>query len=295
VHDFIEKNRDSLPKEVSRAMYRFDHPLMKSLFPEGNPKRCSFKRPVSKSVQLQVSLNSLLKSLSCRQIHYIRCLKPNEMKQPRILEMALVQHQVCFIQSGKMFVNKFVCNLKVRYLGLIPTVQIWRSGYCYRLAYPQFLCRYKMICVNTWPRWRGSPIEGVSVLLRSLPIPSAEFTFGRNKLFVRSPRTVFELEDFRRVRLHDLALLIQKSWRGFRQRRRYRKLRHCQMVIASAWRSWRVRLVYIQVFLYNKKKKNHLHNLCCVVSRNNVKTICFCSNRLSLCTQFSGVKTRDSL
>ena len=78
------------------------------------------------------------------------------------------------------------------------------------------------------------------MLLRSLPIPSAEFTFGRNKLFVRSPRTVFELEDFRRVRLHDLALLIQKSWRGFRQRRRFQKLRRCQLVIASAWRSWRV-------------------------------------------------------
>ncbi|RZC34920.1 unconventional myosin-Ia, partial [Asbolus verrucosus] len=225
VYDFLEKNRDSLPREVSRAMFRFDHPLMKSLFPEGNPKRCSFKRPISKSVQLQVSLNSLLKCLPSRQVHYIRCLKPNEMKQPRILEMALVQHQV-------------------RYLGLIPTVQVWRAGYCYRLAYLQFLYRYKMICVNTWPRWRGSPIEGVSVLLRSLPIPSAEFTFGRNKLFVRSPRTVFELEDFRRIRLHDLALLIQKCWRGFRERRRYQKLRHCQMVIASAWRSWRAQKEY---------------------------------------------------
>lgn len=221
ISNFIEKNKDFLPKEVSRAMYRFDHPLMKLLFPEGNPKRCSVKRPISKSVELQVSLNSLLKCLSSRQIHYIRCIKPNEMKQARILEMALIQHQV-------------------RYLGLIPTVQIWRAGHCYRLSYPQFLSRYKVICVNTWPRWRGSPIEGVSLLLRSLPIPSAEFTFGRTKLFVRSPRTVFELEDFRKVRLHDLALLIQKTWRGFQQRKYYQKLRRCQMIIASAWRSWRV-------------------------------------------------------
>ncbi|KAJ8921520.1 hypothetical protein NQ315_003138 [Exocentrus adspersus] len=228
VHGFVEKNRDTLPKEVSRVMFRCDHPIMQALFPEGNPKRCNVKRPISESMQIQVSLNALLKSLAVRQVHYIRCLKPNELKQPRIFEIALIQHQV-------------------RYLGLIATVQMWRTGYCYRLPYIQFLCRYKMVCGNTWPRWRGSPIEGVSVLLRSLPIPSAEFTFGRTKLFVRSPRTVFELEDFRRARLHDLALLIQKVWRGYRLRKRYRKMRHSQLVIASAWRSFRVG-VFLIVF-----------------------------------------------
>ncbi|XP_060526274.1 unconventional myosin-Ib-like isoform X1 [Cylas formicarius] len=222
VHGFIEKNRDSLPREISRAMYRCDMTLMRELFPEGNPKRCSIKRPVSNAVQIQVSLNSLLKNLSSRQNHYIRCIKPNEMKQPRIFEIGLVQHQV-------------------RYLNLIATVQVWRSGCCYKLPFIQFLCRYKMICCHTWPKWRGSSIEGVSVLLRSLPIPSAEFTFGRTKLFIRSPRTVFELEDFRRARVNDLALIIQKTWRGYRQRKQYRKLRHSQMVIASAWRCWRAR------------------------------------------------------
>lgn len=214
---------------MSRALYRCDLQIMQSLFPEGNPKRCTIKRPVSKSKQLQVQLNALLKNLPTRQIHYIRCLKPNELKQPRIFEMALIQHQV-------------------RYLDMVANVQICRSGYCYRLAYIQFLCRYKMICNTTWPRWRGSPIEGVSILVRSLPIPSAEFTFGRTKLFVRSPRTVFELEDFRRVRLHDLALLIQKCWRGFYQRKIYRKLRHSQMVIASAWRSWRVSCIFLIIY-----------------------------------------------
>ncbi|KAJ8930515.1 hypothetical protein NQ314_016677 [Rhamnusium bicolor] len=93
VYGFVEKNRDTLPREVSRAMFRCDHSIMQSLFPEGNPKRCNLKRPISKSVQIQVSLNSLLKCLASRQTHYIRCLKPNELKQPRIFEMALVQHQ----------------------------------------------------------------------------------------------------------------------------------------------------------------------------------------------------------
>lgn len=123
---------------------------------------------------------------------------------------------------------------------LIPTALMWRSGFCYRLLYPQFLSRYKMLCANTWPRWRGSAIEGVSVLLRSLPIPAAEFTFGRTKLFIRSPRTVFEIEDFRKRRLHHLALLIQKIWRGHRNKITYRKIRNSQITIARAWRNWKV-------------------------------------------------------
>lgn len=94
VNKFIEKNRDVLPKEISRAMFRCDHSIIQELFPEGNPKRCNPKRPVSTSQQLHVALNSLLKMLEGRQVHYIRCLKPNEMKQSRIFELALVQHQV---------------------------------------------------------------------------------------------------------------------------------------------------------------------------------------------------------
>lgn len=39
INGFIEKNRDNLPKEHSRAMFRCDLAIMQELFPEGNPKR----------------------------------------------------------------------------------------------------------------------------------------------------------------------------------------------------------------------------------------------------------------
>jgi myosin heavy subunit len=51
---------------------------------------------------------------------------------------------------------------------------------------------------------------------------------------------VFELEEFRRERLEDLAVLLQKMWRGYRQRREFLLKKHSQVIIASAWRSWRV-------------------------------------------------------
>uniref|UniRef100_A0A1B6FW06 Myosin motor domain-containing protein n=1 Tax=Cuerna arida TaxID=1464854 RepID=A0A1B6FW06_9HEMI len=96
-----------------------------------------------------------------------------------------------------------------------------------------------MLSLQTWPCWLGTAVEGVSYLLRDLPIPPAEFAFGRTKIFVRSPRSVFELEEFRRERLEDLATLIQKIWRGYRQRKDFLRRRRSQIIIAAAWRSWR--------------------------------------------------------
>nr|XP_022911355.1 unconventional myosin-Ib-like [Onthophagus taurus] len=206
-------------------MYRCNNSLVQELFPEGNPKRCTLKRTLSATNHLKITLNSLLKSLLPRHSHYIRCIKPNEVKQAKIFEISLVQHQV-------------------RYLCLLPTVELWRTGYCYRLLYSHFLHRYKMLNSSTWPKFYGPSIEGVSTILKSLPLPGAEFIFGRTKVFVRSPRTVFELEEFRRERLHYLAALIQKCYRGYRQRRKFQKMRRSQRVIAAAWRTWRVRILF---------------------------------------------------
>ncbi|XP_066996441.1 unconventional myosin-Ia [Anabrus simplex] len=222
---FVDKNNDFLHRDISLAMYRCEHPLLRTLFPEGNPKRSSLKRPATTGTQFKISISALMRNLSCKHPHYVRCIKPNELKQPRIFEMALVQHQV-------------------RYLGLVETVRVRRAGFCYRLPYQQFLARYKMLSLHTWPSWRGVPVEGVSYLIRDLPIPSGEFAFGRTKLFMRSPRTVYELEEFRRVRLEDLAVLLQKVWRGYRERKAFLLKKRSQIIIASAWRSWRAREEY---------------------------------------------------
>ncbi|XP_046683556.1 LOW QUALITY PROTEIN: unconventional myosin-Ib-like [Homalodisca vitripennis] len=231
VTGFIEKNNDFLPRDISMAMYRCQHPLLKTLFPEGNPKRACVKRPVTTGTQFKIAIQGLIRNLTTKQPHYVRCIKPNELKQPRIFEMALVQHQV-------------------RYLGLLETVRVRRCGFCFRLSYSQFLARYKMLSLQTWPCWLGTAVEGVSYLLRDLPIPPAEFAFGRTKIFVRSPRSVFELEEFRRERLEDLATLIQKIWRGYRQRKDFLRRRRSQIIIAAAWRSWRVRQPSLFTFYF---------------------------------------------
>jgi len=83
-------------------------------------------------------------------------------------------------------------------------------------------------------------VEGIALIIRNLPLPSAEFTIGTKNVFVRSPRTVYELEQFRRLRISELAVLIQKMFRMYHARKRFQRMRHSQMIISSAWRTWRV-------------------------------------------------------
>lgn len=224
---FIDKNNDHLYRDLSQAMYSCDHPLMKVLFPEGNPKRTTLKRPTTTATQFKIAIGALIKNLQSKNPNYVRCIKPNELKQPMIFEMALVQHQV-------------------RYLGLIENIKVRRAGYAFRQDYDAFLDRYKLLSLHTWPTWTGLPVEGVSLLLRDLPIHSSEYAFGRTKIFIKSARTLYELEEFWRERLHELATLIQKTWRGHVLRERFLRMQDSQIMIASNFKCWKARREFLR-------------------------------------------------
>jgi myosin heavy subunit len=66
----------------------------------------------------------------------LRCIKPNDKKAAHIFTDSLVCHQV-------------------RYLGLMENVRVRRAGYAFRQPYEPCLERYKMLCKQTWPHWRG--------------------------------------------------------------------------------------------------------------------------------------------
>ncbi|XP_050702341.1 unconventional myosin-Ia-like [Eriocheir sinensis] len=233
VSGFVEKNSDSLHRDLSRCMYRCSHRILKELFPEGNPRRTTLKRPASVATQVLISVSALMRVIRTKQTHLITCIKPNELKQPRILESALVLHQI-------------------KYHGLVEQARVRGEGWSYRASHELFLSRYGMLSLHTWPAWRGAPLEGCAMLLADLPLTPSQYTFGRSKVFIKSQRAVHELEEYRRERLEDLAILVQKTYRGWRERTRYRAMRRAQVTISTCWRSWKAREEYRQ--LKQKKK-----------------------------------------
>ncbi|XP_041056650.1 unconventional myosin-Ib isoform X2 [Carcharodon carcharias] len=215
VEGFVDKNNDLLYRDLSQAMWKTNHVLVKALFPEGNPAKMSLKRPPTAGSQFKASVATLMKNLQTKNPNYIRCIKPNDQKTPHVFTEALVRHQV-------------------RYLGLMENVRVRRAGYAFKQPYESCLERYKMLCSQTWPHWRQGARDGVKVLLTELQIPPEEFSYGRSKIFIRNPRTLFELEDLRKRRLEDLATLIQKIYRGWKCRTHFLLMKKSQITI-SAW------------------------------------------------------------
>ncbi|XP_068557634.1 unconventional myosin-Ib isoform X4 [Cebidichthys violaceus] len=212
---FVDKNNDLLYRDLSQAMYKANHSLIKQLFPEGNPAKVNLKRPPTAGFQFKASVGTLMRNLQTKNPNYIRCIKPNDKKASHIFTDSLVCHQV-------------------RYLGLMENVRVRRAGYAFRQAYEPCLERYKMLCKQTWPHWRGPAREGVEVLMADLQVPTEEFSYGRSKIFIRNPRTLFSLEERRRQCLQDLATLIQKIYRGWKCRCHFLLLKKSQIVV-SAW------------------------------------------------------------
>nr|XP_060618893.1 unconventional myosin-Ia-like isoform X1 [Anolis sagrei ordinatus]XP_060618894.1 unconventional myosin-Ia-like isoform X1 [Anolis sagrei ordinatus] len=215
VAGFIEKNNDLLFRDLSQAMWKAKHGLLRSLFPEGDPQKTSHKRPPTAGSQFKASVMTLMKNLYSKNPNYIRCIRPNDIQKPAVFTDALVRAQV-------------------RYLGLLENVRVRRAGYAYRQAYEPCLERYKMLCKGTWPHWKGSAREGVQTLLSSLAIDPKELAYGYKKIFIRTPRTLFDLESRRQRRVGELAALIQATFRAWKCRKHYLQIRKSQIVI-SAW------------------------------------------------------------
>ncbi|XP_026231780.1 unconventional myosin-Ib isoform X4 [Anabas testudineus] len=216
---FVDKNNDLLYRDLSQAMYKANHCLIKQLFPEGNPAKVNLKRPPTAGFQFKASVGTLMRNLQTKNPNYIRCIKPNDKKAPHIFTESLVCHQV-------------------RYLGLMENVRVRRAGYAFRQTYEPCLERYKMLCKRTWPHWRGPAREGVEVLMTDLQVSAEEFAYGRSKIFIRNPRTLFFLEERRRQCLQDLATLIQKIYRGWKCRSQFLLLKQSQIIVAAWYRRY---------------------------------------------------------
>ncbi|XP_029113797.1 unconventional myosin-Ib isoform X3 [Scleropages formosus] len=228
VEGFVDKNNDLLYRDLSQVMFKANHSLMKLLFPEGNPNKVNLKRPPTAGFQFRASVGTLMKNLLTKNPNYIRCIKPNDKKAAHIFTESLVCHQV-------------------RYLGLMENVRVRRAGYAFRQAYEPCLERYKMLCKQTWPHWKGPAREGVEVLLTDLQIPNEEFSYGRSKIFIRNPRTLFTLENKRAQCLEDLATLIQKIYRGWKRRTEFLLMKRSQVVVAAWYRRYAQQKKYQQI------------------------------------------------
>ncbi|XP_039978174.1 unconventional myosin-Ig isoform X1 [Xiphias gladius] len=207
VEGLLDKNKDLLFQDFKRLMYNSANPVLKEMWPDGQLSITEVtKRPLTAATLFKNSIVALVDKLACKEPYYVRCIKPNEMKSPVLFDDARCQHQVA-------------------YLGLLENVMVRRAGFAYRQPYARFLQRYKMTCEYTWPNHlMATDREAVEAIVTQHGFQD-DVAYGHTKLFVRTPRSLFTLEQERTALIPILVLFLQKVWRGALARKRCRCMR----------------------------------------------------------------------
>ncbi|XP_078337010.1 unconventional myosin-Ic-like isoform X3 [Crassostrea virginica] len=215
IQGFLDKNNDLLFRDLKEAMSKTSNMITSQCFPAAELQ--NKKRPNTASTQFKTSLAQLMEILMSKEPSYVRCIKPNDYKRADQFDDRIVHHQV-------------------KYLGLMENLRVRRAGFAYRRPYEIFLNRYKSLCPDTWPHYRGSAKEGVEALVNHLQYSNDDYRLGKTKLFIRFPRVLFATEDAFQLRKHDLATIVQSRYRGFAQKKKFRTMKLAAIMLQSHWR-----------------------------------------------------------
>ncbi|GAB1601174.1 unconventional myosin-Id [Argonauta hians] len=244
VTGFLDKNKDTLYQDIKRMLYNSQDELLKLMWPDGSLKISeTTKRPLTAGTNFKNSIIALVANLASKEPHYVRCIKPNDIKSPVHFDHDRVRHQVM-------------------YLGLMENVRVRRAGFAFRTTYARFLNRYKCICSKTWPNYRGNQKDGVAEIITDQNI-GTEVEYGKTKIFIRSPKILFHLENSREKVLPSLVLILQKMWRGTLSRRYVKRLR-AVYVIRNAYRRFCIQRYFKEMqhlFRNVKRQKNYGKNI----------------------------------
>jgi len=176
VDEFCFKNYDNLYTSLVMCMQASSNQFFLSLFPEDVTNQKT--SPGTSGMAIRQSAGLLMKKLGHCTPHYIRCIKPNSRKAAMSFTADLVEHQV-------------------KYLGLLENVKVRSAGYAYRQFFDVFYNRFKNL-PDQPPMASGS--DGCKqiiefILVKDKTIERDEFGLGKNKLFVKSPETIWKIEE----------------------------------------------------------------------------------------------------
>eukprot|EP00475_Leptophrys_vorax_P036762 TRINITY_DN6265_c0_g3_i3.p1 TRINITY_DN6265_c0_g3~~TRINITY_DN6265_c0_g3_i3.p1 ORF type:complete len:851 (-),score=226.77 TRINITY_DN6265_c0_g3_i3:1893-4370(-) len=221
---FLDKNKDLVWKDLLLIAESSGLSIFATMFPRGEAAEMGLKRPITASTNFREQVANLMEALGKCTPHYIRCIKPNDVKRAGVWDEERVLHQI-------------------RYLGLLENVKVRRAGFAFRQPFRDFLKRYKMICPNTWPHFDAKEADkGGAFIMAELKVDVGPqgYQLGTSKIFIKEPRTLFTLEKTRAKRVHELNCIISAHCKS----KNYRLLlieHRASRLLQSSWKAYEVR------------------------------------------------------
>ncbi|XP_075371760.1 unconventional myosin-XV [Mycteria americana] len=236
VHKFLDKNYDQVRQDVldlfisSRtkvvANLFFGHAQVmarqRSLVRRSSTRTRRYKAPTV-AARFQQSLLDLVEKMERCNPFFVRCLKPNNKKEPGLFEADVVSSQL-------------------RYSGILETIRIRKEGFPIRIPFLVFIDRYRCL-VDMWSNVIPNGANCVEMLRNLCPVSPSMYYVGVSKLFLKEQ--LYQALESKRARAHHLAALtLQRYARTFFIKRRFRSLRRKIVLLQSRARGYLARQRY---------------------------------------------------
>lgn len=238
---FIEKNRDTVGEGHLDVLKSTENPMLKDVLSvidknaasveasnlSSGKKSISAKKPTLGSM-FKNSLVELMKTIDSTNVHYIRCIKPNEEKKAWEFNSLMVLSQL-------------------RACGVLETIRISCAGFPSRWTYVEFADRYHILVPSDdWIKVMSGETTQESVtdlcnkVLSSNIDDSDKYQLGNTKIFFKAGMLA-HFENLRSKKLHQSAVLIQKNLKRRFYRTKYLNIRSSHMAFQSLAKGFVVR------------------------------------------------------
>ncbi|SCU90988.1 LADA_0F07470g1_1 [Lachancea dasiensis] len=224
VDGFIEKNRDTVSDGHLEVLRATNNSTLTSILGvidkhaaalaekqeasrKPGPARMANKKPTLGSMFKQ-SLIELMGTINSTNVHYIRCIKPNEAKEAWKFDNLMVLSQL-------------------RACGVLETIRISCAGFPSRWTYNEFVLRYHILIPSeSWTKMftGGASEDDIRHMCRQILDVTVEdkekYQLGNTKIFFKAGMLAY-LEKLRSTKMHNACVLIQKKIKGIYYRKRY--------------------------------------------------------------------------
>uniref|UniRef100_A0A8B9E6J8 Myosin VC n=1 Tax=Anser cygnoides TaxID=8845 RepID=A0A8B9E6J8_ANSCY len=170
---------------------------------------------ILKESKFRSSLSLLMETLNATTPHYVRCIKPNDEKQPFEFDSKRVAQQL-------------------RACGVLETIRISAQSYPSRWTYIEFFSRYSILMTQQELSLNDKKQICKIVLQRLIQDPN-QYQFGRTKIFFRAGQVAY-LEKLRSDKLRHACIMIQKNVRGWLQRKKFLRIKQAAVTIQQYFR-----------------------------------------------------------
>ncbi len=273
IDGFIEKNLDQLTPDILEALEKSKNKVIRMVFSpkkdedDGKKKKSSSSAPNklqsdSLSKQFKKQLDELMKMLSQSNPRYVKCIKPNPEKKPKIIHSHEVMEQLLSA-------------------GVLEAIKIRKQGYSIRRTCEEFVKRYHPLTPSIDLKYYEANKELFrEALLTMLKLLSQNpdirtYLESEKKLIQIGLTKVFMKEEVKHILESKLSRIryvvrIQSTFRGLKIKRSVRKYLKSVKKIQALWRGIETRLfvimlrqtVKLQKFIrFFLKKKLILKNL----------------------------------